>query len=576
MDRANASPIVLNFLDKLDGVRASGEQWVARCPCRDDDESPSLSIAEGAEGRVLVNCHRGGNSCDTKQICAAMGITIHDLYPPRVKSEEQKKVFVDGELKNVYSYVDEHGELVFQVLRFLMSDGKKQFRQRVPDPEGDGWKYSTQHLTERPLYRLPEVLRAKGAGRVIYVAEGEKDVDALWEAGFAATCNPMGADTGTGNKWRPNHTASLAGARVVVIADNDEPGLIHAHYVAKELSRAGCMVKVKRCPEGSKDAYDLLHNGMQIVDLIEVALYEPDAFWETAQKITELANSESLSQQNKVTKALEIIRVGLEVPNPDNKPLGRLVTWRDFIQEVADDRYDWLIENMLERQERMMVVAAEGVGKTTLARQVAILAGAGIHPFTYHEITPVKTLFVDLENPEKIIRRQSRRIIEAIRMNYPKRDIQASLFTKPDGLNILTQQGKDILESQIQATEPDLIVLGPIYKSFIDPGGKTSTALITEVAMYFDYLRSVYGVALWLEHHAPLGNALTGRDLRPSDSAVWMRWPEFGFAIAPDPTSFEREYEFKQWRGPRDSRSWPARMKRGSLFPFEVTEWAAT
>ena len=574
MDNTDASITVSKFLSKLDGVRVSGEQWIARCPCRDDDQSPSLSIAQGNEGRVLVRCHRGGNSCDTKEICEAMGITINDLYPPREKKLGEKS-FVDGELTNVYPYVDENGELVFQVLRFLMPDGRKEFRQRVRDEASGSWKYSTQHLTEKPLYRLPQVLEAKAENRVIYVAEGEKDVEALWEAGYPATCNPMGADTGIGNKWKPNHTRALAGARVVVIADNDEPGLIHAHYVATELSRAGCNVKVKRCPDGTKDAYDLFANGMQIVDLVEIKHYEPDNFWATAERILQLADS-PLPQNAKHAKALDLIRVTFEAEPTSNAPVGRLIGWHDFIREESEDKYDWLIEGMLERQERMMVVAAEGVGKTTLARQVAILAGAGIHPFTYCEIPPVRTLFVDLENPEKIIRRQSRKILEAIRLHYPKRDIQASLFTKPDGLNILSQAGKDLLETQIRATEPDMIVLGPIYKSFIDPGGRTSSALVTEVAMYFDYLRSVYGVALWLEHHAPLGNALTGRDLRPSDSAVWMRWPEFGFAISPDPTSFEKMYDFKQWRGPRDSRSWPAKMRRGSLFPFEVVEWAAT
>ena len=85
-----------------------------------------------------------------------------------------------------------------------------------------------------------------------------------------------------------------------------------------------------------------------------------------------------------------------------------------------------------------------------------------------------------------------------------------------------------------------------------------------------DRIRELYGVALWLEHHAPLGNSLSGRDLRPMGSAVWMRWPEFGYALSPDPTAPRPEYEVKQWRGPRDDRAWPARLRRGSLLPFEV------
>lgn len=569
------NPLVEGFLLHLDGVRPSGDQWVARCPCRNDDKSPTLSVAEGRDGRVLVRCHRGGSPCSLEQICEAAQVDLKDLHPPR---PEGGSTFVEGKLTNVYSYFDVDGELVMQVLRFMQPDGRKEFRQRVPDSLSDtGWKYSTQHLVERPLYRLPEIVNAMASGRVIYVAEGEKDVDALWEAGFAATCNPMGADDGKGSKWKANMTRVLADQRVVVIADNDEPGRVHADYVATQLSRNGATVKVKCCPAPHKDAFDLLKAGLTVTDLVEIKTYEPDPFWTAAQAIANLAETD-MTVCEKTERARDFLEMagifGTDTEDPTPQPAaGRLISWPDFINEVSSDAYDWLIEGMLERGERMMVVAAEGAGKTTLARQVAILAGAGIHPFTYHEINPIRTLFVDLENPEKIIRRQSRKILDAIKYHYSKREIHSHLFTKPNGLNIFNEHDRRLLEQQIETVQPDLLALGPIYKSFIDPGGKTSTALVTEAAMYFDHLRVTYDIALWLEHHAPLGNALTGRDLRPADSAVWMRWPEFGFALALDPTSEIREYEFKQWRGPRDLRSWPARLRRGSLFPFEVTEW---
>jgi hypothetical protein len=78
-----------------------------------------------------------------------------------------------------------------------------------------------------------------------------------------------------------------------------------------------------------------------------------------------------------------------------------------------------------------------------------------------------------------------------------------------------------------------------------------------------------------LEHHAPLGNGLSGRDLRPMGSAVWMRWPEFGYALAPDPTAVgDPVYEVQQWRGPRDLRQWPTKLKRSDFFPFDVVEWS--
>lgn len=535
-----ASPQVERFIAKLSGVRRSGDGWIAYCPCRSDDGRPTLSVAEGRDGRVLATCHRGGTACDLTEICAALDLELKDLHPhlPDKPFDDKPRPPMDTKLETIYDYTDADGTLVLQVLRLRRTDGGKDFRQRVPDPtQPKGYRYSTSDLGERPLYRLPEVLAAKARGGIIFVVEGEKDVDTLVELGYTATCNPMGADNGKGSKWKQNMTDTLAGCRVIVVADNDEPGLLHANYVATQLTNAGAQVKRKQCPAQHKDITDMITAGGSITDLIEIDEHEE--------------------------RRIDIVRNG------------RLVTWRDFINETTSDEYDWLIEGMLERGERVMVVATEGAGKTTLARQVAICAGAGINPFTYCKMPAIKTLMIDLENPEKIIRRQSRRILDAINFEWgTKHTVHADLFMKPDGIDILTPHGRELLETQIETSKPELLVIGPIYKSFIDPGNKTSTALITEVTMYFDYLRSRYGCALWLEHHPPLGNNLSGRQIRPADSAVWMRWPEFGFGLTIDPTAPQREYTWEHWRGQRDNRIWPKRLKRGSYLPFEVIEWA--
>jgi len=68
------------LLSRLDGVRATGPgKWTARCPAH-TDRHPSLSIAEGADGRVLVHDFGG---CDVHSILAAVGLEAFDLFPPR-------------------------------------------------------------------------------------------------------------------------------------------------------------------------------------------------------------------------------------------------------------------------------------------------------------------------------------------------------------------------------------------------------------------------------------------------------------------------------------------------------------
>jgi hypothetical protein len=47
------------FVTRLEGVVARGTgRWYAKCPAH-DDKSPSLSIATGNDGRLLVKCFAG-------------------------------------------------------------------------------------------------------------------------------------------------------------------------------------------------------------------------------------------------------------------------------------------------------------------------------------------------------------------------------------------------------------------------------------------------------------------------------------------------------------------------------------
>lgn len=86
-----------------------------------------------------------------------------------------------------YDYRDEAGALLYQVVRYE----PKGFRQRRPGPDGGAWIWDLND-TRRVLYRLDRVLAAE-PNAVIYVVEGEKDVEALERLGVVATCNPQGA-----------------------------------------------------------------------------------------------------------------------------------------------------------------------------------------------------------------------------------------------------------------------------------------------------------------------------------------------------------------------------------------------
>jgi hypothetical protein len=117
-----------------------------------------------------------------------------------------------------YDYRAETGALLYQAVRYE----PKGFKQRRPDDRG-GWIWKLGDVP-RALYRLPELLAAPD--RVVFVPEGEKDVDRLRSLGLLATCNSEGA-----GKWRPDFAKFFAGRHVVVLPDYDDPGRQHADQV---------------------------------------------------------------------------------------------------------------------------------------------------------------------------------------------------------------------------------------------------------------------------------------------------------------------------------------------------------
>ena len=565
-----------NVLARINHKASGTNQWDASCPCRSDDDNPSLRVSVGKQGQVLMKCLRGGG-CELGEICESIDLELGDLFPKDTPKPQKSKL----ELVDTYKYFYEDGTLAMEVLRFVDEGGKKTFRQRRPEESG-GWNWSTSDI-EKPLYRLPQVIHAREEGRPIYVVEGEKDVHSLEALGKTATTNPGGAGAEGQNKWMPHHTEALAGANVIIICDNDEAGYLHARAVNKVLTAADCNVKVFK-PGTHNDVSDLLDAGEELASALvpfdTTTMPEPELDLEDTQvsALDKLISGLSDLKGKDMSDNLLLGKVAsqfdsfISVRDREQESGGNLVEWSPFLETDVDLSYDWVIPNVLERQERVIVVAAEGAGKTTLARQVALMSSAGIHPFRRDAMPKVRTLMIDLENPERIIRRTSARIYDKIKWFGKHEEMDAHLLMKPDGVNLMSAKDKTLIEEYVATVQPDIIFFGPLYKAFIDPGGRTAESVSLEIAKFLDYIRHTYNCALWIEHHAPLGSG-GQRDLRPFGSAVWSRWSEFGLALAPDPTDPEL-IEFKHYRGQREAREWPALCKRGESWPFEVVEFS--
>lgn len=232
-----------------------------------------------------------------------------------------------------------------------------------------------------------------------------------------------------------------------------------------------------------------------------------------------------------------------------------------------DDPFDWLIPGLLERGERTIITAGEGAGKSVLLRQIAVTLACGIHPlFPTRKINPAKVLLIDLENSPRQIRRKIRPLRDTLGIQLTNLHIEV----RSGGIDLTRRGDQQWLLGLVADVMPDLLIIGPIYRMHAGPerGDVGAENQARTVATILDRCRIISGCAVLIETHAPHASGISShRDLRPFGSSLWLRWPEYGLGLAPDPDTPGR-LRILHWRGPRDERNWPAAIERGTQLPW--------
>lgn len=251
-----------------------------------------------------------------------------------------------------------------------------------------------------------------------------------------------------------------------------------------------------------------------------------------------------------------------------------LRTLRDVLSvPEAEDVPDWVIPDVLERGDRMMLTGGEGAGKSTLLRQMAVMPAAGLHPFVQSRIEPISVLVIDAENSERQWRRAVRRMVNLSEMHGardPRDHVAIEFLAKSDITNPVTLGD---IHRRMDDVSPQLVLIGPLYR--LAPGAIKDDDDATPVLNALDSLRE-RGVAMLIEAHAGHETGRNGvRNLRPRGSSALLGWPEFGMGLLEDKERYGSvaRYSLVRWRGDRDERSFPHKFVRGHAWPWEVSAW---
>ena len=275
------------------GGRKAGSGWMARCPAH-DDHSPSFSIRDGGDGRVLVRCHAG---CDQKQVIATL--RSRGLWPepsPRLPTPPFFQVGAtrqpDGNdasrtkaaLAIWQSAMPANGTLAETYLAsrglHLPLPPALRFHAGLTHPSGGIWP-AMLALVTRGSDGLPlaihrtflardgankapinpqkmmlgpcrgGAIRLAGSGDVLMVGEGIETCLAVRQATGHLAWAAL-STSGMRTLGLPDDVRD-----VIVLADGDDPGEAAARDCAVRWVREGRRVRIARAPRG-KDFNDLL------------------------------------------------------------------------------------------------------------------------------------------------------------------------------------------------------------------------------------------------------------------------------------------------------------------------------
>ena len=280
------------------------------------------------------------------------------------------------------------------------------------------WVWSVKGVRQVP-YRLPDVLEALGNGHIVFIVEGEKDADAMWDCGQPATTNAGGV-----KKWRDELNQFFFGADVVVIADNDSPGREHADDVASKLANVAARVRVldlgkhwSACPPKG-DISDFFQAGKTAEDLNAIVEQLPD--W--------VAKGGSIGMSADDLCALEFAPQNFIVPG-------------------------YIVEGLT------LFAGKPKVGKSWLLLHAALAVGRG--GFTLGDIKCAEgdVLYCGLEDNKRRLQRRLKKLLGI--QAPPKRLRVLSAGEMP----LLSQGGTDLIRAWIkQVKNPRLVVIDVLAK----------------------------------------------------------------------------------------------------------------
>jgi KaiC/GvpD/RAD55 family RecA-like ATPase len=339
----------------------------------------------------------------------------------------------------------------------------------------------------RVLYRLPDVI----ASSLVFVVEGETNANDLSRAlalyikangGFplgamtldrvAVTTNPGGAAA-----WKREYDFGryFTGKVVIKLGDNDGPGRLHDRDACSDIAPHALKTFTLDLPVGQgEDISDFLKEH-KIDDLLRLL---PDRKEWNSPKQKEPIIAETLEPRTLLVKPSELVI------------------------STADAAGDWLVEGLIERGTRGLVVAPPKTGKSLLFLELVLCLSTresflGARP--YHR--PIKCAVISREDGPRMVSRRLKQLAAARNLSAPQIDRNLLVNTDEQSARFKIDRATDLNEMAdwLKMMGVEFCVIDVLNR--LHDQQENSSDDMTKVMQRFDELAARAGCQVCVIHH---------------------------------------------------------------------------
>ena len=432
-----------------------------------------------------------------------------------------------------YPYNDEDGQELYTVWRFVDRAGNKVTPPDHPCPCSlartseaaecepgcvNGRVWGNKGL-RRVLYRLPDLIQSL----LVFVVEGERNADDLSRAmarhiekrkGFefgnlvldrvAVTTNPGGA-----LGWKQEHKFGryFHQKTVVKLGDNDAAGRMHDEAVCADIAKYAKRLFTLPLPVG---------DGEDISDYLEA--HSVEDFLRLLPSRVEFRLPKQPSEPM-ISQTIEEARPLLVKPSQ--------------LTNSANRDGDWLVDGLIERGTRGLVVAPPKTGKSLLFLDMVVCLATGrrflgARPYS----RPVRCAVISREDGPSIVHRRLQQLAAGHNLNAYDIDLNIRVNTTIQSSHFKIDKPDDLKEMAewLKAERIEFCVIDVLNR--LHDQQENSTDDMTRVMQRFDELASLSGAQVCVIHHTNKNGDVRG-------SSAIRGWADYIVTLDQDPDDVE-------------------------------------